>query len=96
MMVIVSYDIDTKSAAGRARLRHVSKICLDFGQRVQNSVFECKVNSTELEILKENLLSEIDQDSDSLYFFNLGSNYSNKISSYGNKSVFDLDSAIVF
>ena len=54
-MVVVSYDINTESKSGQRRLRHVAKICLDYGQRVQNSVFECKVNSMQLELMKERL-----------------------------------------
>lgn len=96
MMVIVSYDINTGSKVGKRRLRHVTKICLDYGQRVQNSVFECKVNSMQLELMKEKLLDEIDDSQDSLYFFNLGKNYQNKIKSYGIKVVTNLESPVIF
>lgn len=96
MMVIVSYDVSTEDNASKKRLRHVAKICLDYGQRIQNSVFECKVNSIQLEIMKEKLLDEIDEKSDSLCFFNLGRNYHHKIATYGRKQVIDLDSPVIF
>lgn len=96
MMVIVSYDVNTKNKSGQRRLRHVAKICLDYGQRVQNSVFECQVNSEQLELMKERLLDEIDDSKDSLYFFNLGKNYKNRIKSYGIKNVIDLKSPVIF
>lgn len=96
MMVIVSYDVNTEDKSGKRRLRHVAKICLDYGQRVQNSVFECKVNSEQLELMKEKLLDEIDEAQDSIYFFNLGKYYENKIKSYGCKEVIDLESPVIF
>ena len=96
MMVVVSYDINTESKSGQRRLRHVAKICLDYGQRVQNSVFECKVNSMQLELMKERLLDEIDDSQDSLYFFNIGKKYHHKIEKFGSKDVIDLDGPIIF
>ena len=72
MMVIVSYDVNTETASGKKRLRNVAKICNDYGQRVQNSVFECLVDSTKLEEMKERLLKVYDEECDSLYFFNVG------------------------
>lgn len=96
MMVIVSYDVNTETSSGKRRLRHVAKICNDYGQRVQNSVFECLVDSTMLEEMKERLLKAYDKDHDSLYFFNVGKKYENKISSYGCKQVLDLKKPVVF
>lgn len=95
-MVIVSYDVKTSDQAGARRLRHVAKICLNYGQRVQNSVFECLVNYAQLELLKEQLLEEIDSDQDSLYIFNLGNKYHSKIKCYGVKHVTDLQAPIIF
>lgn len=83
MMVIVSYDVSTKDAAGSKHLRHVAKICEDYGQRIQNSVFKCLVDAKTLEILKERLLSEMNKSTDSLYFFNLGTKHNNKVKCYG-------------
>lgn len=96
MMIIVSYDVNTTDPAGRKRLRKISKICLDYGQRIQNSVFACKVDATKFEILKHRLLSEYREDCDSLYFFNLGSRYSNKMSNYGCKFMVNLDEPVIF
>lgn len=96
MLVIVSYDVNTENSDGRRRLRHVAKICLDYGQRIQNSVFECKVNAEQFEVLKHKLLKEYNEDTDSLCFFNLGNKYKNKISHYGSKSIVDLDKPVVF
>ena len=96
MLVLITYDVATSSIGGRKRLRHVAKKCVDYGQRVQNSVFECKVNSMQLELMKEKLLDEIDDSQDSLYFFNLGKNYQNKIKSYGIKVVTNLESPVIF
>lgn len=96
MMVIVSYDVNTETASGKKRLRNVSKICNDYGQRVQNSVFECLVDSTKLEEMKERLLKVYDEGRDSLYFFNVGKKYENKVQSYGCKQVLDLGKPVVF
>ena len=95
MMVIVSYDVNTETAGGRRRLRHVAKICSNYGQRIQNSVLECFVDSTKLEQLKEELLAEYDEERDSLYFFRIGKKYENKVDSYGNKSIIDVDKPVV-
>ena len=96
MMVIVSYDVSNKDAAGSKRLRHVAKICEDYGQRIQNSVFKCLVDAKTLEILKERLLSEMNKSTDSLYFFNLGTKHNNKVKCYGSKNVFDLEEPLIF
>lgn len=96
MMVIVSYDVSTKDAAGSKRLRHVAKICEDYGRRIQNSVFKCLVDAKTLEILKERLLSEMNKSTDSLYFFNLGTKHNNKVKCYGAKNVFDLEEPLIF
>lgn len=89
MMVIVSYDVATADPKGRRRLRRVAKACEDFGQRVQNSVFECLVDPTRWEGLKLRLLDEIDTEKDSLRFYYLGSNYDRRIEHHGAKVVPD-------
>lgn len=96
MMVIVSYDVNTETSSGKRRLRHVAKICNDYGQRVQNSVFECLVDSTKLEEMKERLLKAYDENHDSLYFFNIGKKYENKVLSYGCKQALDLGKPVIF
>ena len=96
MLVIVSYDVNTEDPTGRRRLRHVAKICKDYGQRIQKSVFECNVDSTKLTVLKQRLLAEYDEDTDSLCFFNLGNKYQNKVSHYGSNLVVILDEPVIF
>lgn len=71
-MVLVTYDVNTETAKGRKRLRHVAKLCVDYGQRVQNSVFECLVAPAEFVEIKSKLLDIIDPDSDSIRFYFLG------------------------
>ncbi len=68
MLILVSYDVSTLEAAGRKRLRRVAKVCQNYGQRVQKSVFECKVDAATLEILQDALLREMDLGEDNLVF----------------------------
>ena len=79
MLMLVSYDVSTASAAGRRRLRRVAKACQDWGIRVQNSVFECNVDWSQWIALKAKLESIIDEDEDSLRYYNLGNSYKEKI-----------------
>lgn len=95
MMVVVSYDVQTDDRKGAKRLRHVAKICENYGVRVQNSVFECLVDYAHLELLKEKLLDEIDPEHDSLYFFNVGKNYKHRIECFGSKHAPVLDEPII-
>jgi CRISPR-associated protein Cas2 len=95
MMVVVSYDVQTDDRKGAKRLRHVAKICENYGVRVQNSVFECLVDYAHLELLKEELLDEIDPEHDSLYFFNVGKNYKHRIECFGSKHAPALDEPII-
>lgn len=96
MLVLITYDVSTVSSAGQKRLRRVSKICQDYGQRVQNSVFECVVDSTQLTALRLKLLSIIDQDQDSLRIYQLGNNYKNKVEHLGVKESIDLEGPLIF
>ena len=95
MMVLVSYDVSTKTDAGIRRLRHISEICLDFGLRVQNSVFECNVDPEHWEILKDKLLSKYKKEEDSLRFYFLGSNWKRRVEHYGNKEVQDITDTMI-
>lgn len=95
MMVVVSYDVSTIKPEGRRRLRRVAKICLDFGQRVQNSVFECVVDPGQLTDLRLRLLSAFDEKEDSLRFYFLGSNWRGRVEHFGIKHVLDLDGPLV-
>lgn len=95
MMVLVSYDVSTLDAAGRRRLRRVARACLDFGQRVQLSVFECRVDPAQWAALKHRLISEIDAESDSLRFYYLGANWKRRVEHVGAKPSLDLDGPLV-
>jgi len=95
MMVIVSYDVSTKEREGERRLRRVAKTCLDYGQRVQNSVFECLVDPEQWARLKHRLLDEYDPNEDSLRFYFLGASYQRRIEHHGAKRTLDLCGPLV-
>ena len=94
-MVLVTYDVSTTSPEGRKRLRRVARACVDYGQRVQNSVFECDVDPTTWEILKNRLLNEIDDSEDSLRFYFLGSKWRGKVEHVGAKPSIDFDDLLL-
>ena len=83
MLVLVTYDVNTETAAGRKRLRKVAKACVNYGQRVQNSVFEVLVDAAQLSVLKSDLSAVIDHDQDSVRFYRLGNHYQNRVVSMG-------------
>jgi CRISPR-associated protein Cas2 len=95
LLVLITYDVSTVSIEGQRRLRKVSKTCQNYGQRVQNSVFECVVDPTQFAILKLKLLDLIDQEQDSLRFYQLGNNYKNKVEHIGVKESIDLDGPLI-
>lgn len=95
MLVLITYDVSTVSSAGRKRLRKVSKVCQNYGQRVQNSVFECVVDATQFTSLKLELANLIDESQDSLRFYQLGKNYKNKVEHLGVKESIDLDGPLI-
>ena len=95
MDVLVTYDVSTETLEGRRRLRHAAKICLDFGQRVQKSVFECSVNDMQYELLKDRLLSCIDSTTDSLRFYRLSGSRESHVEHYGVKDSIDFDGPLV-
>ena len=90
MMVLVSYDVATTTKEGRRRLRRVAQACLDYGQRVQNSVFECVVDPEQWTRLKLRLLEESKSEEDSLRFYFLGSNWQHRVEHHGAKPAVDL------
>ncbi|WP_173655205.1 CRISPR-associated endonuclease Cas2 [Sharpea azabuensis] len=96
MFVLITYDIKIETKADQKRLRRVAKLCQNFGQRVQNSVFECQIDSVDLRILKHELCKTIDINRDSLRFYYLGKNYKNKIEHIGVKSVRDINDPLIF
>lgn len=95
MLVLITYDVKTDSAAGRRRLRRIAQACLDFGQRVQYSVFECDVDPATWTALRARLLSEYDEREDSLRFYHLGSNWKRRVEHHGTKPATDFDGALI-
>lgn len=96
MLMLVTYDVNTQDAGGRRRLRRVARACLDLGQRVQNSVFECEVDPAEWAKLRARLLDEIDQTKDSLRFYRLGADGKRRVEHVGAKAVVDLNGPLLF
>lgn len=94
-MVLVSYDVSTVDLPGRRRLRHVAKACLDYGQRVQNSVFECTVDPVQWTRLKNRLLDTVDPDQDSLRFYFLGSSWQSRVEHHGAKPTMDMEGPLI-
>lgn len=88
MLFIITYDVNTTSLSGKKRLAKISKECRNYGQRVQNSVFECDMNSAKYVEVKTKLLKIIDAEKDSLRIYNLGNDYSVKIEQYGNNKCY--------
>ena len=95
MLVIVCYDVSTESRDGRRRLRRVSKACEAVGQRVQKSVFECRVNQMQFEELERVLLSIINRDEDCLRFYRLAGSVELHVKEYGNFKAVDFDGPLV-
>ena len=95
MMVIVSYDVSTVTANGKKRLRRVAKECLNYGQRVQNSVFEVDVDYGTFLKLKDKLIKIIDEEEDSLRFYYLGNNWHRRVEHIGAKQTYDPEGVII-
>jgi CRISPR-associated protein Cas2 len=89
--VLITYDIATSSENGARRLRRVAKACLDYGQRVQYSVFECQVDPAQFTELKARLLKIIDPAQDSLRFYHLGAEWHRRVEHHGAKTSYDID-----
>ena len=95
MLVLITYDVNTETTAGRKRLRQVAKTCQDYGQRVQNSVFECIMDAGQLLKIKERLIGIVDLNTDSLRFYMLGNEYRDKVEHYGTKVSFDVTDPLI-
>lgn len=95
MLILVTYDVNITSLHGRRRLTKIAKVCCDYGQRVQNSVFECNVDNAQYVLMKNKLVDIMDQDKDSLRIYQLGNSYSSKIEIFGRNTAFDLDDALI-
>lgn len=96
MLVLITYDVNTGTAAGKTRLRKVAKQCVNYGQRVQNSVFECNLDAAKCRQVKAILEGIIDKDKDSLRFYYLGNQYKNKVEHIGAKPGFDVTEPLIF
>jgi CRISPR-associated protein Cas2 len=96
MLMLITYDVSTVSPSGRKRLRRVAKACLDYGQRVQNSVFECEVDPAQWATLRGRLLSEIRIEQDSLRFYRLGADGRRRVEHIGTKATTDLTGPLLF
>jgi CRISPR-associated protein Cas2 len=95
MMVLVTYDVRTETAAGKRRLRRVAKICQNYGQRVQLSVFECLVDPAQWVAFRAGLTAEIDPADDSLRFYFLGANWQKRIEHLGAKPAYDPEGPLI-
>lgn len=95
MMTLVSYDVSTVDAAGRKRLRKVAKECVNYGQRVQNSVFEVDVDYGTFLKLKDRLMKIIDEEQDSLRFYYLGNNWKRRVGHIGAKETYDPEGSLI-
>ena len=95
MLVLITYDVNTTTPQGRRRLAKVAKECENYGQRVQNSVFECDVDNAQYFVLKSRLISKIDSDKDSLRFYTLGDKYLSRIEQYGAKQSYDPEGTLI-
>ncbi len=96
MMVLVTYDVSTLEAAGRRRLQKVAKTCVNWGQRVQNSVFECLVDNAQFLQLKQELKNIVNTDEDSLRFYFLGNNWKSRVEHIGVKQAYDPEGPLIF
>ena len=94
--MLVTYDVNTETGAGRRRLRRVARACLDYGQRVQHSVFECEVTPAQWAVLRARLMGEIEPTLDSLRFYRLGAEGRRRLEHVGAKPTPDLEAPLVF
>ena len=95
MLVLITYDVNTQTSQGRARLRKVAKQCMNYGQRVQNSVFECVMDAAKAREVKEKLIKIIDEEKDSLRVYYLGNNYKTKVEHIGAKESYDPEGPLI-
>ncbi|MDK8285944.1 CRISPR-associated endonuclease Cas2 [Dialister micraerophilus] len=95
MQVLITYDVETKTSEGRKRLRKVAKVCVDYGQRVQNSVFELNIYPVDLVKIKNKLKSIIDYNKDSIRIYNLGKNWEGKIETIGKDETYNPESDLI-
>ena len=94
MLVLITYDVETVSSNGKKRLRQVAKQCMNYGQRVQNSVFECVIDPAQFVELKHRLENIINYEKDSIRYYFLGSNRQNKVEHIGVKTSYNPEGII--
>ena len=95
MLVLITYDVSTEDYAGKTRLRKIAKLCVNHGQRVQNSVFECQLDTAQCRSLQAKLCDIMNPEKDSLRFYYLGRNYANKIEHFGCKQSYDPEDVMI-
>lgn len=95
MMVLITYDVNTETEAGKKRLRKVAKACQNYGQRVQNSVFECLIDPARMRQLQETLENLMDKDKDSLRFYYLGDEWRGRVVHLGTKNTYDMEGTLI-
>lgn len=95
MMVLVTYDVNTTTAEGRKRLRNVAKHCVNYGQRVQNSVFECLLDPAQFTDFKRRLEKLIDPEKDSVRYYRLGKNWKGRVEHVGAKPTYDPEGLLI-
>ncbi|SHN73269.1 CRISPR-associated endonuclease Cas2 [Desulfovibrio litoralis] len=95
MMVLIAYDVNTENNEGKTRLRKVAKACVDHGQRVQNSVFECLLDPAQFQLLKNTLEKIVNAQTDSLRYYFLGSNWKNRVEHFGAKPAYNPEGFIM-
>ena len=95
ILILITYDVSTQDASGQKRLRKVAKECVNYGQRVQNSVFECILDASQLLMLKDRLTTLINDKEDSLRFYYLGNNYRTKVEHFGSKTSYDAEGTLM-
>ena len=95
MKVLITYDVNTEDSGGRKRLRQITKQCVNYGQRVQNSVFECLVDAAQCKQLQHKLLAIMDEEKDSLRFYYLGNKYETRIEHFGSKAGYAPEGALI-
>lgn len=96
MLVLITYDVNTETPQGKKRLSKVAKQCVNYGVRVQNSVFECVMDAAKCLEVKQKLMEIIDKSKDSLRFYYLGNNYRTKIEHIGAKDTIRVDEPLIF
>lgn len=95
MLILITYDVDTTTQEGRKRLRRVARECVNYGHRVQNSVFECVLTEAQFVILRENLKNLINNSTDNIRFYFLGNNWERRIETLGLDTSLDTNSALI-